>query len=63
MKKTKKLELSEDVLTSDELRLLKGGTKDATNKNTAQHCGCTYDNTPSITYNVNYFSGCECACT
>jgi len=58
MKKIKKLKLSEGMLNSKELKLLKGGSR---NFNAVNGCECKYYNGPSV-YNLNAPFVCECTC-
>jgi len=58
MKKIKKLKLSESMLNSEELKLLKGGDR---NRNTVPDCKCTYYDGPSYK-NTNLVEGCSCEC-
>jgi len=58
MKKIKKLKLSEGMLNSKELKLLKGGAR---NVNDVPGCKCTYYDGPSYS-NINKESPCSCEC-
>jgi natural product precursor len=58
MKKIEKLILADAKLTSEELKLLKGGER---NINNVIDCTCTYDNGPSLV-NKNNEQGCSCEC-
>ncbi len=59
MKKLKKVDLNALVLTSNELKQLKGG---ATNENIFYGCSCTFYNGPR-TINNNISLGCKCTCS
>jgi hypothetical protein len=59
MKKIEKLILADAQLTSEELKILRGG--DDRNINNVTDCRCTYDNGPSLV-NKNNEQGCRCDC-
>ncbi|HCY74415.1 MAG TPA: hypothetical protein DHV28_00705 [Ignavibacteriales bacterium] len=61
MKKTKKQQLTEGWLTSEELKLLKGGTM-VRNVNDTPDCNCTYKDTTVSLTNKNEVGGCSCTC-
>lgn len=62
MKTLQKLKLPRAVLTTEELRQLKGGN-DITNSNSVGGCTCTYLNKTRTVTNTNSISGCQCTCT
>lgn len=59
MRKLNKLKLKNDILTNEELKQLKGGGNNNTNK--VENCKCTYYDAPSIS-NKNTVGGCSCEC-
>lgn len=61
MKEIKKVKLSKALLTSLELKQLRGGG-DINNKNSVSGCLCEF-NDYSVIENTNSISGCKCSCT
>lgn len=60
MKKVKKQASLENILSYDELSVLKGGKFAIRNVNSEVGCNCDYDNT-SLT-NKNTVGSCSCTC-
>lgn len=61
MKEIKKVKLSKALLTSAELKQLRGGG-DVLNKNAIENCICEYNNANNVLTNENAIDSCKCSC-